>query len=120
MQYAEIYRGIGHQKHRHQSNRKGCGEDSQSPPCIVFAKHTGHTAYQYECSRKEGADVCQNVKERPGESVTVHISQRKQRVVEYHTEYTETADFIQSVDSFFCGQGITLFKLVVERRKKIY
>ena len=52
--------------------------------------------------------------------MVIHIAQGKQRVVEYHTEYTETADFVQSVDSLFCGQVITLFKLIVERRKKIY
>ena len=52
--------------------------------------------------------------------MVVHIAKCKECVVKDHAEYTETADFVQSVDSLFCGQVITLFKLIVERRKKIY
>ena len=120
MQNSENYRSIFHCKKREKRYRKSRGKDFYTSFQVVCAEHTGDSAHQHKGCGKQGTDVAENIKESSGKIVVKHISQSKQCMVKHHAEYTETAYFIKKVDSFFCGQVITLFKLNVERRKKIY
>lgn len=115
MEYSEYNRHVRHNYQGYKGNNHSGTEYFYSAQKVVSAQSARNTADEYENSGKCGADIFEKLKKTSGDFTAEHIPVGEQAMVKDHTKNAEASYFVQSVDSFFLSQYITLFKIDIER-----